>query len=480
MDKTRVLVFEAVIVLTAALMLSAGNDSRSGRWENVSDPLAVAKAVADRELFGRIIASDNERPKFKVHHSLYWTDATLMSGVAELFDRTEQIGAPVPRYLDYLQAWASQNPGGYPVPVFHGDMVGAGQTYIWIYERSGRKSIHLERTNGMIDLIFKGRKISQIGTGYHDYWMLFWIDDTYMIPTFLAARGQAAGNKDIPNKKDGRAIAMEYLRVYDDVLYDQKTGLYWHDRKNIGKFNWSRGDGWAAAGFYKVMKVMEQDPAYQKDAQWLRSRLVRMSLALKENRNPVGTWNADILNREVYSAPETSGTVFFVYMMANMINDGYLPDEYIPVVQKASHFLSLSVTDQGRLMRVQPVGDEPVEFDFEMNSESFGVGGFLLAATAMSRLPEPVLARADQVECVKLSSDDFAVKNNDAEIKIEKLRALRPDFPASAFGKVQAVFPGKVLPKTAPDEDKKIIVGSDFPVNYQGPVHLFYEPGNRD
>ena len=478
--KIWVLVSEAVVILISALMLSAETGVSHSQKEIVSDPLAIARAVADRELFGKIIASDSERPRFKVHHSLYWTDATLMSGVTELFDRTEQIGAPIPRDLDYIQAWASRNPGGYPVPIFHGDMVGAGQTYIWVYERSGKKSNHLERTNGMIDLIFKGRKFSQIGTGYHDYWMLFWIDDTYMIPTFLAERGRAAGSKDIPNGKDGRAIAMEYLRAYDDILYNAEAGLYWHDRKNIGKFNWSRGDGWAAASFYKVMKVMEQDPAYQKDAQWLRARLVRMSQALKENRNVVGTWNADILNRKIYSAPETSGAAFFVYMMANMINDGYLPDEYMPVVQKAWHFLSLSVTDQGRLMRVQPVGDMPVEIDFETNSESFGVGGFLLAATAMSRLPEPVLARADQVECIKLSAHDFAIKNGEAEIKMEKLRALRPEFPASASGTVQAVFPGKVLPKTFSDEYKKIIVVKDFPVNYRGSVYLFYSPGNGD
>ena len=474
------LVSEAAVILIAALMLSAETGVALGQWENVSDPLVVAKAVADKELFGKIIASDNDRPKFKVHHSLYWTDATLMSGVTELFDCTEQIGAPVPRYLDYIQAWASRNPGGYPVPIFHGDMVGAGQTYIWVYERSGKKSNHLERTNGMIDLIFKGRKISQIGTGYNDYWMLFWIDDTYMIPTFLATRGRAAGSKDIPNRKDGRAIAMEYLRAYDDVLYDRRTGLFWHDRKNIGKYMWGRGNGWAAASFYKVMKVMEQDPAYQKDAEWLRGRLVRMSKSLKENRNAVGTWNADIFNRKIYSAPETSGTVFFVYMMANMINDGYLPDEYIPVVQKAWHFLKLSVTDQGRLMRVQPVGDKPVEINFEMNSESFGVGGFLLAATAMSRLPEQVLARADQVECIKLLAHDFAIKNSEAEIKIEKLRSQQPDFPTLTSGKVQAVFPGRVLPRTISDEEKKIIIVKDFPVNYQGSVYLFYDPANRD
>jgi hypothetical protein len=186
------------------------------------------------------------------------------------------------------------------------------------------------------------------------------------------------------------------------------------------------------------------------------------------------------MDRKTYPAPESSGTAFFVYMMANMIKDGYLPDEYIPVVQKAWHFLKLSVTDQARLMRVQPVGNRPVEIDFEMNSESFGVGGFLLAATAMSRLPKQVLARSDQVECLRLAGPDFSIKNNEAEIKIEKLRSLRADFPSSVSGKVQAVLPGKVLPKTIADEGKQTIVVKDFPAGYQGSIYLFYDLENSD
>ncbi len=462
-------------LVAACLLLASWGMSYAGAWDDVADPLVVAKAAADRELFGRVIAEDDARPVFKVHHGHYWRDATLMSGVAALYDRTEELGLPVPRYLDYLEAWGEKDPGGYPYPIWHGDAVCAGEAYIWLYERSGGTSKHLDLTDGMIDLVFKGRKFNQWGTGYNDYWMRFWNDDIHMVAPFLAMRGRAAGSRGIPDGRDARGIAMEYCRAYADILRDPVTGLYWHDPKTIGLYQWGRGNGWAAAGYTKVMKILEEDPGYADDVEWLAERLLEMSFTLRDNRNIVGTWNADVLNREKYKAPETSGTAFFVYMMTYMINSGRLPDDYIPVVQKAWHFLKLSVTDDGDLMRVQPVGGGPVDTDFEMLSQTYGVGGLLLAATEMSRLPEKKLADADNIECVRLDTADMTVTADRAGVPIEKLRALSPDFPAELQGKVQAVLPGRRLPCTfAEAAGEGMISIANFPGDYKGYVYLFY------
>ncbi len=442
--------------------------------DQVADPLMVAGAVADYELFGKIYAFANEQPKFILHHNLYWEDATLMTGVTGLYDRTEANGSPAKRYLEYVEAWGDRDPGKYPIPIWHGDALGAGQTYIWLYNRSGKTSRHLDLTNEMITLIFQGRKFSQLGTGYRDYWMLFWVDDLYMVPTFLAARGQAAGAYQIPNGKDARTISMEYAQAYTDILRDGQSGLFWHDRWNVGKYLWGRGNGWAVAAFYRILKVMESDPKYRADADWIDGLLVSMAKSLKDNRNTVGTWNTDIIARQTYWMPETSGSGLIVYMMANMIADGKLSPDYLPVVQKAWHFLKLSVSDDGRLMRVQPVGNKPVNIDFENNSESFGVGAFLLAATAMSRLSPEVLAQADQVECVRLSVSELTLSRDQASVSPDKLRGINPDFP-EAYPKVQAVFPGKPLPKTRVDADGKQIIISGFPQNYRGNIYLFYE-----
>ena len=371
--------------LIFASLLVFAHPAIAGNWEGEKDPLVVAKAVADQELFGKVITSDSERPAFHVHHTSYWEDAVLMIGVCDLYDREKELGSPVPRYLDYLEKWADWNNRGLGLPVIHGDQVAAAQVYIWLYNRTGDPK-YLKFAKPMVRLVLKGRDIDQLGTHYHRYWMRFWNDDLFMVPPFMAMLDATSGSRGLLSGKSGREIAVDYDRTYADVLRDPATGLFWHGRMSKGKYNWSRGDGWAAAGFTRVMKSMENDPAFQNDVAWQREILTAMFKTLKDNRNEVGTWNSDILNRAEYRVPETSGTVFFVYAMANGINEGWLSPDYLPVVRQAWNFLKLSVTADARLVRAQPAGVSPIGRDFSHNSEPFATGGFLMAAVEMSKL----------------------------------------------------------------------------------------------
>lgn len=441
----------------------------TARWDQVVDPITIAKAAADKELFGRVIEGDGERPAINVHHNLLWEDGTLMAGVFALYERTEQLGAPVPRYLDYIQAYAARNPGKYLAPLVHGDQVCVGQTYIWLYERSGKTSQHLELTDGMVDfLTHYNFKPMQLNTKYHTYWMRFWQDDIHMVPPFLAMRGRAAGNRSVPSGKDAREVAMDYIRAYHDVLGDKCNGLYWHNRKAIGDYYWGRGNGWVAAGHLKVMRILEEDPAYADDVAWLKERLTQMAATLKESRNNVGTWNASIENREEFTMPETSGSAFFTFMMANMLNNNDLPETYRPVVQKAWNFLRMSVADDGTMMRVQPVGRGPILKDFELNTATYGVGGFLLSAVEMSRMDEGVLRDSLGVECIKVNIAG-------AQISIETLKAKRSDFPDDPTGKVQAVIPGeRLLPTSVNTSAGKIVIDNLKASNSE--IYIFYKP----
>lgn len=494
---------KAIKIIAAFIVISAlGLESaaRAGAREEPSDPLMIGRAVADRELFGAPLKADDLVPAIKaphnliwfdpvlmagggarpwkrsVKHDLIWLDATLMAGLFGFYDRMEETGSPVPRYLAYLEAWADRDPGRYPFPVIHGDWVTAGQTYIWLYERSGRTSNHLQRTDGMIQLIFKGRKFTQWRFGYNDYWMRFWQDDVFMIAPFLAYRGQAVGNAGIPDGKDAREIAVEYCRAYAQVLRDPVTGLFWHNPRARGDYLWGRGNGWVAAGYMKVLEVIKDDPAYAEDAQWLKAQLTDMARTLKANRNAVGTWNADIVNRAEFTAPETSGSAFFTFMIARMVNLGYLPrEEYLPVALKAWHFLKLSVTGEGDLLRVQPVGRGPIKRDFEDHSETYGVGAFLLAAAEVSKFSEEELEQGDEVECLRVDYQAERLSAGRLALSLDELKALCPDFPENPAGRVQAVMAGQPLLATEWDERSKAVIISGLPP-LSGPVHLFYQP----
>ena len=83
---------------------------------------------------------------------------------------------------------------------------------------------------------------------------------------------------------------------------------------------------------------------------------------------------------------ETSGTGFYVYALGWGINAGLLDrSTFVPAVMKGWSALVGSVHDDGKLIRVQPIGETPKYFD-EESSEVYGVGAFLLAGSQVYRL----------------------------------------------------------------------------------------------
>ena len=84
--------------------------------------------------------------------------------------------------------------------------------------------------------------------------------------------------------------------------------------------------------------------------------------------------------------PETSGTGFFTYGFAWGIKAGLLDSgEYEPVVRKGWTALVRAVHPNGRFGYVQPVSDRPESVGYD-DTQFYGVGAFLLAATAVADL----------------------------------------------------------------------------------------------
>jgi unsaturated rhamnogalacturonyl hydrolase len=93
-----------------------------------------------------------------------------------------------------------------------------------------------------------------------------------------------------------------------------------------------------------------------------------------------------MLDPASYPNPEMSATSFFVFGMAWGINNGYLEKEkYLPAVIKGWKSMVASVWPDGKLGFVQPVGSDPKAVTREM-TDVYGVGGFLLAGTEITRL----------------------------------------------------------------------------------------------
>jgi len=110
-----------------------------------------------------------------------------------------------------------------------------------------------------------------------------------------------------------------------------------------------------------------------------------MAVKLKAVQKPDGYWPPSLLAPE-NSPPETSGTGFYVYGFAWGVKHGLLDAAtYRPAIDKGWEALTRAVAKDGRLGWVQQVSDRP-ESVAETDTQYYGVGAFLLAASAVAQL----------------------------------------------------------------------------------------------
>jgi rhamnogalacturonyl hydrolase YesR len=189
-----------------------------------------------------------------------------------------------------------------------------------------------------------------------------------------------------------RAFAMKEFWATTDFLYDPAEHLYYRDsrfferRDTKGrKMFWSRGNGWVFAGIARIVPNLDKGG---DDRRRMEALFVQMAGRLRELQKPDGYWPPSLLAQE-NSPPETSGTAFYTYGMAWGISAGLLPREvYEPVVRRGWAALVRSIQPDGRLGWVQQVSDRPETVEAK-DTQYYGVGAFLLAATAVAELNKP-------------------------------------------------------------------------------------------
>jgi unsaturated rhamnogalacturonyl hydrolase len=216
------------------------------------------------------------------------------------------------------------------------------------------------------------------GTGW------WWCDALFMAPAAWLRLAKATGRQAYLD-----FMIRQWWKT-SDYLYDPVEHLYFRDDRfierrepNGRKVFWSRGNGWVMAGLARVLQDLPQDnpsrPRFVKQFREMADRIVTL-------QQPDGFWRASLLDPESYPMQETSGTGFYVYALAWGINEGFLDrSTFAPAVMKGWSALVGSVHADGKLTRVQPIGETPKHFD-EESTEVYGVGAFLLAGSEVYRL----------------------------------------------------------------------------------------------
>jgi rhamnogalacturonyl hydrolase YesR len=273
--------------------------------------------------------------------------------------------------------------------LFHGDDHIVGQLYLTFYKKEqDRKMIdHTIRQFNQIlvadpdvSLELLGDGIPGVGRACQIRWC--WCDALFMSPQTWIMLSLATGDDKY------MAYADKEFWATTDYLLDPEYNLYYRDsryftmREEAGnKIFWSRGNGWVYAGLVNILRILPQDhPSYPRYVQLYKD----MSATIASLQHDHGYWSPSLLDKNPNPPPETSGTGFMTYGFAWGLNNGHLDEAtYGPVVRKGWSALVRAVGDDGKLGWVQPIGSAP-DSVFETDTQLYGVGAFLLAASQMA------------------------------------------------------------------------------------------------
>ena len=318
-----------------------------------------------------------------------WTWSVLYSGFMAASDSTGDA-----KYRDAMTAMAKKYDWALRNRLPNADDQSVGQTYLELYLQQGKKyQTMIAPTRADLDSVI-GLATLKPGDPRIPWW---WCDALFMAPPVWARMYAATGE---PKYID--YLNAQWQRTYD-TLWDKDEHLYARDatyltkrEANGKKIFWSRGQGWVLGGLVRTLQYLPKDDSHRA---FYVEQLRELSARLAGLQDSEGLWHSGLLDPEHYPLPEISGSALIVYGMAWGVNEGVLDGAtYRPVIAKAWRGILRHVYADGRLGCIQQTGAEPA-FYLPSASYTYGVGGFLLAASEMKRLavqhPESASAAVD-------------------------------------------------------------------------------------
>jgi rhamnogalacturonyl hydrolase YesR len=350
--------------------------------------LTLAERVADHQI--AMLAAGEVHPRNVADSTdpKGWVQGAFFIGLTHLADRSLK-----PQYQEFLIARGKSNRWELGRRLYHADDHAVGQAYLWAARNGAgmeaiapmRKAFDLILANpSQTDLAFVERPAGAGDPLCFDRWC--WCDALFMSPPALIELSEVTGDPRYA------AFAKSEFWAVTAYLQDAQSGLYFRDSrfferrgKDGEKIFWSRGNGWVFAGLANLLTHLpKSDPDRARFEQLFQS----MAAKLVAIQKPDGYWNASLLGDPKDSLPESSGTAFYVYGLAWGINSGLLdPLIYASNVDRGWQALTRAVHENGKLGWVQPISDRPELNTFD-DTQIYGVGAFLLAASAVADLSE--------------------------------------------------------------------------------------------
>jgi rhamnogalacturonyl hydrolase YesR len=376
----------ALMLVVPAIAQADAQPAKAARAER--SPIEAAVRLADWQLGRMGAGSPISRVTGETRKPRAWEQAVFWVGMTALADA----GGPLrirQAILDMGRANQWQ-PGEKP---YFADDHAILQSYLWA-ARNGAGAEALGPARRTFDQVVDKPAVTTLAfyvppEGYSAAECLTrwcWCDALFMAPPAMMELSRQTGDTRY------RDFALKELWATTDFLYDPVEKLYYRDSRFFErrdakgrKMFWSRGNGWVFAGLARIIPLLPEGSA---ERQRIEALFVEMAARLRQLQKEDGYWAPSLLAPED-SPPETSGTGFYTYGMAWGIKAGLLPRaEYEPAVRRGWAALTRAIQPDGRLGWVQQVSDRPEKVE-PADTQYYGVGAFLLAATAVAALDKP-------------------------------------------------------------------------------------------
>ncbi len=408
MKKVLSIIMVVILVLQVSCVKKPENKGNNDDFKEVK--ISVYKASEILETINKVNTYFQEKLTASSNN---WDDAVYHSGNIRAYMYTGNLD-----FYNYSLEYAKRhhylvNKGQNTV---NGDLYCISQTYIDLYKLKQEDYI-------LADVI---RNADFNADGRTDFG---WIDLVYMsLPVFAELSEITKDTKYIDD-------AYRAYKKARDIMWDEEASLFYRDARFVydknksgtmtpsgKKILWSRGNGWAFAGLAKTLEVLDKNhesyKLYLKDFK-------AMAESLKGRQREDGTWNANLDDPEHFGGIETSGTVMFMYGYAIGIKKGFLKnDEYFDTLKKAyDGVVKHAISDEGRLLYVQPVSDSPQNYqnyhDEEARKQStkqYAVGIFVMAACEIMSM------------CEDYEKPELVIPEDDYEPISQEDRAIDPNY----------------------------------------------------
>ena len=229
------------------------------------------------------------------------------------------------------------------------DPCAIGEALIFACEQTGDENL-IQARDRLLKWALETAPRSDSGIVYHlVHAPQFWVDSLYMLPPFLARAGQYDE-------------ALHQIDGYWSALLDADKGLLshqWDDgaKRFIRRDVWGVGNGWAAAGMARVIAMLPEGRAADRERLVERIRMI-LDAAIRLQR-PDGLFH-DVLDDPQTFAEVNSGQMF-AYTIYRGVKAGWLNEGYVEAAERMRRAAQREVDRYGLVRNVcgMPSFDRP-------------------------------------------------------------------------------------------------------------------------